>query len=94
MSRISLSNILSFLDIDLQSANISTYFKCIPQLLAYRFKFRNFALSSEGGEDFFFLPLELGLVCMIKKIKEKKKYNKLNSRSALIKRQLQKTCYK
>ena len=51
---------------DLQSAKISTYLKCIPQVLAYLFKLRSFALSSEGGEDFFFVCLEPGLLCFVK----------------------------
>ena len=51
---------------DLQSANISTYLKCIPQVLAYLFRLRSFALSSEGGEDFFFVCLEPGLLCFVK----------------------------
>ena len=65
-----MSNFLSFWDMDLQSAKISTYLKCIPQVLAYLFRLRSFALSSEGGEDFFFVCPEPGLVCFVKEKKD------------------------
>lgn len=71
--RRTLSKVFSFCDMESHSANSLMQFLCSPQDRTKRFRFLILILSACGGDDLFFLSVEL-LSCDVVKIKDTMKF--------------------